>query len=88
MAPEKIKSTNPNKRNLRTVKTLLAVLVFSLIAILLFKFYGDDLKQAATTVGKEEIQLQYVPADYESTINEQDAIAILENPQRYPPGIQ
>ena len=84
MSTENIRSSNPKKRNLRIVRSLLTVLILSLLAIIAIKFYGNQLTPGAGGITKpKEVQLRYVPSDYESNINEADALAILDNPQRY-----
>ncbi len=83
MAAENIKSSNPKKRNLRIGRSILAVLVMSLLAVVLIKFYGNKITSGLTANTTTEVPLRYIPAEYESNINEEDAIAVLQNPQRY-----
>ena len=84
MSTENIRSSNPKKRNLRIVRSILTVLILSLLAVIALKFYGDKLTSGTGGITKpKEVQLRYIPADYESNINEEDALAVLDNPQRY-----
>lgn len=70
---------------LSTARILILVLVLSLIGVGIWwaypKFYGTA--NGKITRVPKEIQLTYVPADYQANINEEDAVQILSNPRRY-----
>ena len=80
-------SGNAQQRNLNLMRLILVVLVLSLFGLIGFRYLSNNLvwKPTAEKVQKNtrEIQLKYVPAEYESPINHEDALAILENPRRY-----
>lgn len=80
-------SGNARQRNLNLMRSILVVLVLSLLGLIGFRYLSNNIvwKPSSNQASKKtrEIQLKYVPADYESPINHDDALAILENPRRY-----
>lgn len=69
---------------LRISQTFLAILVIALFGLIAYKYFprGGVLSGDVTTVPKE-FQLNYLPADFNFDIDEEDALAILTNPKRY-----
>ena len=91
-------SSNPKKRNLAIIRSIFFALLASLALILILKYFGENLAGGNTNPTSydnpiitnplkknktQQVQLKYIPADYEMTINEEDAVAILNNPVRY-----
>ncbi len=81
-------SGNPRKRNLVIMRSILIALVLCLIGIVGIKYLGENLtwKSPQSKVEQKrtkEIQLRYIPADYDTPVDNENAVAILENPLRY-----
>ena len=78
---------NARKQNINIMRSILVALVLSLLGIIGFQYLQNNLewKAGGQTASKKtkEIQLKYIPADYENPIDHEDALAILENPRRY-----
>ncbi len=62
-------------------RTLLFIAVLSLLAILLYKYYQNNYSDF-TSVPKE-MQINYIPAEFDYQLEEENALAILSNPHRY-----
>lgn len=75
----------PQGSGLATSRILILVLVLSLLGVGIWwaypRFFGTA--NGKITRVPKEIQLTYVPADYQANINEEDAVQILSNPRRY-----
>ncbi len=63
-----------------TLRAFLLIVALSLIGIILYKKFISP--PGYSNVPKE-LQINYVPSDFQISINEDDALAILSNPQRY-----
>ena len=76
-----------NARNMNIMRSILVALVLSLLGIIGFRYLNNNLEwkpnSNKVTKNTKEIQLKYIPADYENPIDHEDALAILENPRRY-----
>jgi hypothetical protein len=70
---------SPSKINIS--RYILFVLLFFLGGLILYKNYWKNPKGYSNV--PEEVKLNYMPADFQIDIDEEDAIAILSNPQRY-----
>ena len=46
-------------------------------------YWGGGTEIGGYTNVPKEVQVKYVPSDFQSNINEEDALPILSNPQRY-----
>ncbi|MCO6478602.1 MAG: DUF4230 domain-containing protein [Phaeodactylibacter sp.] len=63
-----------------TLRAFLLIVALSLIGIILYKKFISP--PGYSNVPKE-LQINYVPSDFQISIDEDDALAILSNPQRY-----
>ena len=70
--------TASGARNL--IKGLLVLMIFSVVGIIIWRKFVSP--KGYTSVPKE-IQVTYVPSDYNMTIDEENALAVLSNPHRY-----
>jgi hypothetical protein len=71
----------PTETGLNIGRLVVFALALSLAGIILYKYYGNRIR-GYTSIPKE-LQLNYLPADYSVTIDPDDALAILSNPERY-----
>lgn len=71
----------PSNSGLNIGRLMVFVLILSLGAIVLYKYYGN--KVTGFTSIPKEMQLNYIPADFKANIDPEDALAILQNPYRY-----
>ena len=62
-------------------KMLIYITAFCLGAIVLFKYYQNNI--ADYTFMPEEMQVTYVPSDYSFDVEDENILAILNNPHRY-----
>lgn len=70
--------TSSGARNL--IKGMLVLLAFSLVGIIIYK---KVIAPSGLTRIPKEMQVNYVPSDYEFNIDEENALAVLSNPHRY-----
>ena len=63
-------------------RILLYVTIISVALVLLFNYFSKNPVGSYTRV-PEEVQVRYVPSDFNPTINEDNALAVLSNPYRY-----
>lgn len=72
------------KTGMNIGKIVIAILLLSFIGIVVYKNYFSKLSSGGKdmTLIPKEMQLNYIPADYSSGISEEDALPILENPER------
>lgn len=68
---------------LRLSQTFLAILVIALFGLIAFKYFPKGGLAGDVTTVPKEFQLNYLPADFNFDINEEDALAVLTNPKRY-----
>ncbi|MDF1868044.1 MAG: DUF4230 domain-containing protein [Saprospiraceae bacterium] len=86
-APRKI----PASKFAQTAKILIYVTALILAGIIYFKFGnvgsfsedGGGLGTSSYTNVPQEVQIKYVPADFQANLDEEMAMAILANPYRY-----
>lgn len=71
----------PTNNRASMARMLVALMVLGFVAILVYRYYKNNLSDY--TVIPKELQINYKDADYEIHIDEEDALAILSNPQRY-----
>jgi len=71
----------PSKRNLAIGRLLLVVLVFSLVGIIVYRYYLRSTGGSFTNVPKE-LQINYVPSDFKLNLDEERVLSILANPQQ------
>ncbi|MEN0003949.1 MAG: DUF4230 domain-containing protein [Bacteroidota bacterium] len=64
-----------------TGRLLIFVLVLSLLAIVAYKYLWN--KATGFTTVPQEVQLNYMPSEFNMEIDEENAMAILSNPRRY-----
>lgn len=62
-------------------KLLLYVVVFSIGGFILFNYYQNNV--ADYTFVPEEMQMTYIPADFQFDMEDENVLAILNNPHRY-----
>lgn len=62
-------------------RLLVIILVLSLAAILTYKYFQG--RNSDYTYVPKELQVNYMPSEYQLNIDEEDALAILANPRRY-----
>jgi hypothetical protein len=67
---------------LRTGQALLAILIIALFALIGFKYLPKSVDPEVSNIPKE-IQLTYLPADFNFEMDEENALQILNNPKRY-----
>ncbi len=68
-------------RSLRIGRWLVIVLVVSLIAIIVFRYWRSD--GGSYTYVPKELQLNYKPSELNLNLDEEETLAILSNPKRY-----
>lgn len=79
MSERSSSSSSPKK----SARLILVVLILSFVGIVLFRYYqGGDGMGSFTNIPKE-YQVNYLPADFQANIDEENAMAILANPRRY-----
>lgn len=64
-------------------KILLFIAIIGMGAFLLFRMYGGENSNSNYTSIPEEYQLTYKPAEFRGEIDDENALAILSNPNRY-----
>jgi len=74
------KEPTPSNPNLVIGRLILFILLLSLGGIILYKYYSTQ-GGRYTTIPKE-MQINYLPSDYQVNIDEERALEILSNPQR------
>lgn len=67
----------------RSARLILVVLILSFVGIVLFRYYQGGGGVGSFTNIPQEYQVNYLPADFQSNIDEENAMAILANPRRY-----
>lgn len=67
----------------RSARLILVVLILSFVGIVLFRYYQGGGGVGSFTNIPKEYQVNYLPADFQSNIDEENAMAILANPRRY-----
>lgn len=67
----------------RSARLLLAALIVSFLGIVLFRYYQSSGGIGGFTNIPKEYQVNYLPADFKANIDDENAVAILENPRRY-----
>lgn len=78
------KGNNPTgSKALNTGRTLVFILALSLAGIILYRYYQTDGGTTNYTKVPKEYQLNYLPANFKTNIDTEDALFILANPQRY-----
>jgi Protein of unknown function (DUF4230) len=63
--------------------TLLLLLLLAIACYVVYKTFLDPSAKADYRETPKEITVKYVPADFHPTINDDNALAIIGNPQRY-----
>ncbi len=71
----------PTNNRASMARMLVALLALGFVAVLLYRYYQNNLSDY--TVIPKELQINYKDAEFEINIDEEDALAILSNPQRY-----
>lgn len=64
-----------------TGKLLVYLTIFSLVALIVYRYYSTD--RSDYTTEPQEVTLKYIPSDFKPDIDEENALAILSNPERY-----
>ncbi len=62
---------------------IIALLLLTLVGVLFFRYYTNSGGLGNYTSVPKELQINYKPAEFEVDIDEEDALAIISNPQRY-----
>ncbi len=73
--------TSTAATRMSTARLIVALLALAFLSILFFKYYRNNL--SGYTMIPKELQINYKPATFNLNIDEEDALAILSNPQRY-----
>lgn len=75
---------NPVKTGINIGKVIIFILLLSFIGIVVYKnfFRSTGLGGKDYTRVPTEMQITYVPSDFKAGVNEEEALAILQNPQR------
>ncbi|MDX1666303.1 MAG: DUF4230 domain-containing protein [Saprospiraceae bacterium] len=73
----------PGGKALQVGRIILFVLLFGLVGLVLYRYYVSSGGLGLSGPVPQELEVNYVPADYNFEVNEEDALAILENPYRY-----
>lgn len=75
----------PETAGLNTGRILILVLILSLVGLGVWWFFPQIFggSRGAITRVPKEIQLTYLPADYQANLDAEDAVHILTNPRRY-----
>lgn len=71
----------PTSNRASLARMIVALLALGFLGILVFRYYQNNLKDY--TIIPKELQINYKDAEFEINIDEEDAVAILSNPQRY-----
>ncbi len=71
----------PPDNRASTARMIVALLALGFVGILVFRYYKNNL--SGYTVIPKELQINYKDAEFDINIDEEDAVAILSNPQRY-----
>jgi hypothetical protein len=74
-------SSSPTSTN-KSARLLLLVLILSFVGVVLFRYYQGGGGGSFTNIPKE-YQVNYLPADFQANIDDENAVAILANPRRY-----
>ena len=74
-------SAPPADNRMSIGRLTVALLILSVVAALFYRYYLKDLGDY--TMIPQELQINYKPAEFKINIDEEDALAILANPQRY-----
>lgn len=74
------RDTKVEHEGLKIGRILLGVVVLSLIAVIWMKFFSGE---KGTTRIPKEIQVNYMPSDFSFRVDEDFALAVLSNPDKY-----
>lgn len=77
------RSSSSPKSNKTSARLILLVLILSFVGIVLFRYYQSGGGVGSFTNIPQEYQVNYLPADFNANIDEENAMAILSNPRRY-----
>ncbi len=73
-----------NRQNVAKYGKVAIFLLLAVIAFIVVRRHYQDNPSTGGFLGKpKEYELNYLPADYEMNVNIEDAVAIMNNPQRY-----
>jgi hypothetical protein len=71
----------PSNRNLAMGRLILVILVFSLVGIIVYRYYLQSKGGTFTNVPKE-LQINYIPSDFKLDLDEEKVLTVLANPQK------
>ncbi|WP_246050248.1 DUF4230 domain-containing protein [Neolewinella litorea] len=74
-------TTAPEKKGIGTVQIVIAVAIMGILGLLGYKALRNS--PGGFLAGPAEYELQYRPADFSYNIDNETALAILQNPRRY-----
>jgi len=80
MANSKQSLPNRSPESFNAKRLIIFLIAVGVLGLLLYKYYGD--KSTYTSVPKE-VQIKYVPADFQTDVDLENALPILANPYRY-----
>ncbi len=83
MAKKTENSSSPTNNRTSIARLLVALLMLALVAVLFFRYYKNSGGLDDYTSIPKEMQINYKPAEFEINLDEEDALAIISNPQRY-----
>lgn len=83
MAKRTESSSSPTGNRTSMARLIVALLMLALVAVLFFRYYKNSGGLGNYTSIPKELQINYKPAEFETNLDEEDALAIISNPQRY-----
>ncbi len=81
MAQSAPSSKPPQNKVARIGKSLIVLLLFAIAGVIVFNYLQKQ--PGSFLAAPEEYQLQYMPSEYKVNVDPDQALAILQNPQRY-----
>ncbi len=71
----------PTDSRASVARLIVALMTLALVTALIYRYYKNNLEDY--TLIPQELQINYRPADFRINIDEEEALKILSNPQRY-----
>lgn len=83
MAKQTESSSSSSLSRMSKARLIVALLLLTLVGVLFFRYFKNSGNLGSYTSVPQELQINYKPAEFEVNIDEEDALAIISNPQRY-----
>jgi len=83
MAKQTESSSSSSLSRMSKARLIVALLLLTLVGVLFFRYFKNSGSLGSYTSVPQELQINYKPAEFEVNIDEEDALAIISNPQRY-----